>query len=80
MGKIIQFNVRGLKSDDSREKKSIFKLLDEQDTKYVSLQETRLKEYNQIPIQLQHYKHLYHISYLRSYKRRFGKWYTDFCK
>ena len=39
------------------------KLLDEQDTKYVSLQETRLKEYNQIPIQLQHYKHLYHISF-----------------
>ena len=63
MGEIIQFNVRGLKTADIRENKVnlISKILDEHDTKVLNLQETRLKELEQIPLKLLHYKHIYHI-------------------
>ena len=63
MGDIIQFNVRGLKTVDLRVKKVDFisKILDEQHTLFLSLQETRLTDYEQIPSKLIHYKHLYHI-------------------
>ena len=63
MGDIIQFNVRGLKTVGLREKKVDFisKILDEQNTICLSLQETRLTDYDQIPRKLTHYNHLYHI-------------------
>ena len=63
MGDIIQFNVRGLKTVELRKKKVDFisKILDEQNTIFLSLQETRLTEYDQIPTKIIHYEHLYHI-------------------
>ena len=63
MGDIIQYNVRGLKSIDTRQNKvnNIVNLLSSSDTKFVSLQETRLSERTQIPRQFLHWEHIYHI-------------------
>ena len=61
MGDIIQYNVRGLKSIDLRQNKVniILKLLTEPDKKCISLQETRLNDIKQIPIEFIHLKHVY---------------------
>ena len=63
MGDIIQYNIRGLKSVESRGKKvgRILKILAEHETKFVSLQETRLTDITQIPKEFVHLKHIYHI-------------------
>ena len=63
MGDIIQYNVRGLKSAESRQNKvnNITQLLAGTDTKFISLQETRLNDRTQIPKQFLHLEHIYHI-------------------
>ena len=63
MGDIIQYNIRGLKTIESRQNKVnlILKLLAEPDAKFLSIQETHLNEKKQIPKEFIHLEHIFHI-------------------
>ena len=63
MGDIIQSNIRGLKTENLRHGKikTVIDLLSKHETRILNLQETRLKELNQIPMQFIQYNHIYNI-------------------
>ena len=65
MGDIIQCNIRGLKTEHLRGEKVdlIVKVLAEQNTKILNLQETRLNSLSHIPKELLYYNNIYKIAF-----------------
>ena len=63
MGDIIQCNIRGLKTEHLRGEKVdlIVKVLAEQNTKILNLQETRLNSLSHIPKELLYYNYIIYI-------------------
>jgi len=65
MGEIVHLNIRGLKTESLRQNKILLikKILDNHYTKILSLQETRLKTFSDIPKSLRDLSHIYNISF-----------------
>ena len=64
MGDIVHLNIRGLKTESIRKNKilTIHNILGDHNTKILSLQETRLADFGELPTCLKNLKHIYNIS------------------
>ena len=61
MGDIVHLNIRGLKTESIRKNKilTIHNILGDHNTKILSLQETRLTDFGELPTCLKNLKHIY---------------------